>query len=112
MGGTGSGGEDSLARRSRPNELPRSRLQGQSSEQDTAADELETIFADIIGSAQRACPTFSVPADVFVPYLRDRLPADVPRPLALRQMHTSELYLACACACGDVRASLRSTIAA
>ncbi len=66
--------------------------------------ELDAILLDIIGSAQRACPTFSLPPEVFVAYLRERLPADVARPLALRQMHTSDLYLACACARGDLRA--------
>src|SRR6185369_6423801 len=37
-----------------------------------------------------------------VAYLNDRLPAGVPAQLALRRMHTADLYLACACAHGDV----------
>jgi RNA polymerase sigma-70 factor (ECF subfamily) len=58
----------------------------------------------VVRAAQRACATFSLPPDVFVAYLRDRVPAGAPWPLALRQMHTTDLYLACACARGDVRA--------
>lgn len=38
---------------------------------------------------------------MFVAYLRARLPPDVPSSIALRRMHTSDLYLACACAHGD-----------
>lgn len=45
-----------------------------------------------------------VPADAFAAYLRERLPADIPRRLALRQLHTSDLYLACGCARGDTGA--------
>jgi RNA polymerase sigma-70 factor (ECF subfamily) len=67
-------------------------------------DDVEEALGNIISSAQLACPTFSVPTDVFLAYLRERLPADVPRWLALRQMHTSDLYLACGCALGEVGA--------
>ena len=56
---------------------------------------------DVIGAAQRTFPTFCVPPDVFIAYLRERLPPDVAPPIALRRMHTSDLYLACACARGD-----------
>src|SRR5262245_19134617 len=66
--------------------------------------ELDATLLDIIGSAQRTCPTVRVPPEVFVEYLRERLPADVSPSLALRQMHTADLYLACACARGDVQA--------
>jgi RNA polymerase sigma-70 factor (ECF subfamily) len=41
---------------------------------------------------------------VFVAYLGERLPSDLPPLLALRQVHATDLYLACACARGDVRA--------
>jgi RNA polymerase sigma-70 factor (ECF subfamily) len=58
----------------------------------------------IIRLAQRACPTIALPPDVFAAYLGDRVPSDVPAVAALRQMHTIDLYLACACARGDVRA--------
>lgn len=66
--------------------------------------ELDAVLRDIIGAAQRSYPTFRLPPDDFVAYLRERLPADIPQPLALREMHTSDLYLACACANGDVHA--------
>lgn len=65
---------------------------------------LDAVLRDIIGAAQRTYPTFCLPPDVFVAYLRERLPADIAQPLALREMHTSDLYLACACANGDVQA--------
>ena len=64
-------------------------------------DELDALRLDILSSAQRACPTVTLPADVFTAYLDERIPADVPPSIALRQMHTSDLYLACACARGD-----------
>ena len=59
------------------------------------------VPGDVIGAAQRTFPTFCVPPEVFTAYLRERLPPDVPPPIALRRMHTSDLYLACACARGD-----------
>jgi RNA polymerase sigma-70 factor (ECF subfamily) len=71
---------------------------------DEASDEIEAMLLDLVGSAQRAYPTFSLPPDVFVAYLGEKLPAGVSWRLALRQMHTSDLYLACACARGDVHA--------
>jgi RNA polymerase sigma-70 factor (ECF subfamily) len=66
--------------------------------------ELDATLLDIIGSARETCPTFRVPREAFVAYLTARLPGDVPAPEALRQMHTADLYLACACALGDVQA--------
>jgi RNA polymerase sigma-70 factor, ECF subfamily len=66
--------------------------------------ELDAALLDVIDTAQRACPTFRLPGDVFAAYLRERLPADVALPIALRQMHAADLYLACACALGDARA--------
>jgi RNA polymerase sigma-70 factor (ECF subfamily) len=71
---------------------------------DSPAEDLDAILHVIISAAQRTCPTFHVPPDVFVAYLRERLPVDIPQPLALPRMHTSDLYLACACAHGDPQA--------
>jgi RNA polymerase sigma-70 factor (ECF subfamily) len=65
------------------------------------SNDFDTVLRDVIGAAQRACPTFHLSRDVFITYLRERLPLDLPPPLALRRMHTSDLYLACACAHGD-----------
>lgn len=67
-------------------------------------DGLDGVLLDVIGAAQRAYPTIDLPPEVFVAYLEDRISADVPLPLALRQVHAADLYLACACARGDVRA--------
>jgi len=69
-----------------------------------ASEDIDAILLDIVGAAQRAFPTFELPRDVFVAYLRERIPADVQPPVALRQMYTSDLYLACGCARGNVRA--------
>src|SRR5262245_9187821 len=66
--------------------------------------ELDATLLDIIGSARQTCPTFSVPPEDFVAYLSARIPPDVPAAAALQQMHTEDLYLACACARGDVQA--------
>lgn len=66
--------------------------------------ELDATLLDIVGSAQRAWPAFHVPHDAFVSYLSERMPDDVPPVVALRQMHTADLYLACACARGDAQA--------
>jgi RNA polymerase sigma-70 factor (ECF subfamily) len=69
-------------------------------EESTPID-FDAVLGDVLGAAQRTFPTFCLPRDVFVAYLRERLPPDLPPPIALRQMHTSDLYLACACAHGD-----------
>jgi RNA polymerase sigma-70 factor, ECF subfamily len=66
--------------------------------------ELDATLLDVVGSAQQAWPTVRLPCDVFVAYLRERMPDGAPSALALRQMHTSDLYLACACARGDAHA--------
>jgi RNA polymerase sigma-70 factor (ECF subfamily) len=60
--------------------------------------DLDAVLGDILGAAQRTFPTFCLPPDVFVAYLHERLPQGLPPSDALRRMHTSDLYLACACA--------------
>jgi RNA polymerase sigma-70 factor (ECF subfamily) len=75
-----------------------------SSEAEATAEELDAILLEIVSAAQHSYPALRLPPDVFVAYLRDRIPAAVPVPLALRQMHTADLYLACGCARGDVKA--------
>jgi RNA polymerase sigma-70 factor, ECF subfamily len=67
-------------------------------------EDVEAVLRDIIDRAQCAYPTLDLPPDVFVTYVAKRLPADVSAARALRQLHTTDLYLACACARGDVRA--------
>lgn len=69
--------------------------------EESISDDFDTVLRDAISAAQRTCPTFHLPPDVFITYLRERLPLDLPPPIALRRMHTSDLYLACGCAHGD-----------
>jgi len=69
--------------------------------EESISDDFDTVLHDVIGGAQRSCPTFHLPPDVFIAYLRERLPLDLPPPIALRRMHTADLYLACGCARGD-----------
>jgi RNA polymerase sigma-70 factor (ECF subfamily) len=69
-----------------------------------ALDDGYMTLSEIIESAQRAFPAVRVPVDAFVAYVRERLPADVPPRVALRRMHTSDLYLACGCAHSDTGA--------
>ena len=85
-------------------ELLRARLPSLSPGAEAGPDGLDVVLLDAISAAQRVYPTIDLPPDVFVAYLGDRISADVPLPLALRQVHTADLYLACACARGDVRA--------
>jgi RNA polymerase sigma-70 factor, ECF subfamily len=66
-----------------------------------AADE---VLPAIISAAQDTYPMVRVPADVFIAYLGDRVAAEPPWSLALRQLHTADLYLACACGRGDAHA--------
>lgn len=69
--------------------------------EESSPNDFDTVLRDAIGAAQRTCPTFRLPPDVFAAYLRERMSPDLPPPIALRRMHTSDLYLACACAQGD-----------
>jgi len=71
---------------------------------ESTSDEFDAALRDIIAVAQRACPTFVVPVDVFAAYVRERLATDVPPEVALRRMHALDLYLACACAHGNAEA--------
>jgi RNA polymerase sigma-70 factor, ECF subfamily len=74
------------------------------SKSQVGSDVLDVMLFDIIGAAQRTYPGIRVPTDIFAAHLGDRMPAEVPPLLALRQMHTADLYLACACTHGDVHA--------
>jgi RNA polymerase sigma-70 factor (ECF subfamily) len=69
--------------------------------EESAPIDFDAVLDDVLGAAQRIFPTFCLPPDVFVAYLHERLPPDLPPPIALRRLHTSDLYLACACAHGD-----------
>jgi RNA polymerase sigma-70 factor (ECF subfamily) len=65
---------------------------------------LESLLADIVQAATTTWPDVKLGAAEFVSYLGQRLPPDEPPEQALRQLHTCDLYLACACARGDAHA--------
>ena len=62
------------------------------------------LMGELLLQARAAWPGVELEPAVFASYLGSRLPSDVESERALRQMRTSDLYLACACARGDVRA--------
>lgn len=66
--------------------------------EDATPIDFDAVLGDVLGAARCTFPTLCLPPDVFAAYLRERLPPDLPPPIALRRMHTSDLYLACACA--------------
>jgi RNA polymerase sigma-70 factor (ECF subfamily) len=66
---------------------------------------MNSVWDEIVAAATRAWPTIVVTRERFVGYLTERLPGDaVNRDEALRRMHTSDLYLACACVDRDPHA--------
>jgi RNA polymerase sigma-70 factor (ECF subfamily) len=68
------------------------------------AASLQAQLEHVVAAAQAAWPRIGLDAARFIPYLLQRLPvADEPAE-ALRRLHTSDLYLACACAHGDAEA--------
>jgi RNA polymerase sigma-70 factor (ECF subfamily) len=62
--------------------------------------ELEAHLAEILATARTAWPDLVLPTDIFLRYLAERLPKQVSLMDALRGLHVSDLYLACACAQG------------
>jgi len=66
--------------------------------EESIPNDFDTVLRDVIETARCTCPTFHLSPDIFIAYLIERLPLDFPPPVALRRMHTSDLYLACACA--------------
>jgi RNA polymerase sigma-70 factor, ECF subfamily len=72
--------------------------------QEHATDTIERLLAEIMRSAQAAWPTVELAPELFIAHIARHLPEGVPVETALRQMHTDDLYLACACAKGDIRA--------
>jgi RNA polymerase sigma-70 factor (ECF subfamily) len=69
-------------------------------------DLIDVRLDEIIRSARLTWPTVDLAPRQFVAHLARHLPAGVPIETALGQMHTDDLYLACACALGDRNAIL------
>lgn len=69
-------------------------------------DLLARRLDDVIGAARRAWPTVELATDRYVAHLARHLPEGVAVEQALDQMHTDDLYLACACALGNRQAVL------
>jgi len=69
-------------------------------------DLLEQRLGDVICAARRAWPTVELATDRYVAHLARHLPEGVAVEHALDQMHTVDLYLACACALGNRQAIL------
>jgi RNA polymerase sigma-70 factor (ECF subfamily) len=62
-----------------------------------------TRLAARVDDAHAAWPGFSLSDVIFVPFLAERLPLP-PDDASIDALHTTDLYLACACAQGDPRA--------
>ena len=62
------------------------------------------LLEPVVEAALAAWPTVGLEPSLFVAHLLERLPAGVPLEPALRSLHASDLYLACACAHGNPRA--------
>lgn len=67
---------------------------------------LEEELADVVARARAAWPDIHVEAFRFVSYLGARAATDQPPLLALRAMHTDDLYIACACVDRDPAAAV------
>jgi len=65
--------------------------------------ELEAALALALAGARKAWPNVVLDEEVFLRHLAEHLP-DGPPAEAVERMHTSDLYLACACAKHDARA--------
>jgi RNA polymerase sigma-70 factor (ECF subfamily) len=70
----------------------------------SVSQEVDATLLEIVVAARSVFPLISLPCETFIPYLGERLESSVSVPLALRQMHAVDLYLACACGLGDVHA--------
>jgi len=69
-------------------------------------DLLARRLDDVIHAARRAWPTVELAPDRYVAHLARHLPDGVAAEHALDEMHTDDLYLACACALGNRQAVL------
>lgn len=62
--------------------------------------EFEACLAELLSTARSEWPDLALPTDIFLRYLAERLPEQGSLLDALRGLHISDLYLACACAQG------------
>lgn len=62
---------------------------------------LAAAVTSVVAAARAAWPAIDLAAERFVAYLAERVPDDADPAAALRALHASDLYLACACAQGD-----------
>lgn len=58
---------------------------------------LTVVFGGIVAEARAAWPGVELASDTFIAHLTAQLPDTLEIEAALRRMHTSDLYLACAC---------------
>lgn len=70
----------------------------------TVLDHEAGLVSELWSAARAAWPTVDVHPAVFADYLAERIPAGDDVEQAVRQLRTTELYLACACAHGDPHA--------
>jgi RNA polymerase sigma-70 factor (ECF subfamily) len=63
----------------------------------------ESSLAEVWRAGRAAWPTVELDAEMFIAYLAKRLP-DPASPVALAQLRTTDLYLACACSVGNAQA--------
>ena len=63
-------------------------------------DGLEGTLERTCASAAEAWPELEIAPDVFLRFLAERVPDDVPLLAALERVHAKDLYLACGCALG------------
>jgi RNA polymerase sigma-70 factor (ECF subfamily) len=70
-----------------------------------ASPELQEALQAAVDLARATWPTVDLPANEFLSFLIQRIGATDDLLASLHQLHTSDLYLACGCARGDVRAT-------
>jgi RNA polymerase sigma-70 factor (ECF subfamily) len=63
--------------------------------------QLEEVLRDIVEAGRTSWPTIALSAEVFLPYLAQRLPETGEVKRALLEIKSGDLYLACACAQGE-----------
>lgn len=66
--------------------------------------EVGKLMGELANEARSTWPEIELPTGVFASYVQERIPAGETVDVYMRQMRTSDLYLACACARGDARA--------